>query len=152
MAERNSKNVQLPASQPRRRTEIVVQETHIGPLPQPEILRQYDNIVPGAAERILSLTERQAEHRQFLEKIVISGDSKRADRGLWCGLTVALAVLVVGGILIYMGHDWAGGVFVSLDIASLAGVFVYGTISRRSERIQKAMTMKSAKPTNDNST
>ena len=31
-----------------------------GPLPPPDLLRQYNDVVPGSAERILALAERQA--------------------------------------------------------------------------------------------
>lgn len=34
---------------------------HSGPLPSPEILEDYNNICPGAAERILSMAEREQE-------------------------------------------------------------------------------------------
>ncbi len=48
-----------------------------GPLPPPEMLAQYEEILPGAAERILSMAERQAEHRQKMER-----DESNADRAL----------------------------------------------------------------------
>ena len=116
-------------------------ETFQGPLPKPSDLQQYENIIQGAAERIISMAEKQAEHRQFLEKTVITGDSKRAFCGLWVGAGVALCVLGGAVFLIYSGHDYAGTVIGGLDIVSLVSVFVYGTVSRRSERAQKAMLM-----------
>ena len=48
-----------------------------GPLPPPEMLAQYEEILPGAAERILSMAERQAEHRQKMER-----DESEAERAL----------------------------------------------------------------------
>ena len=48
-----------------------------GPLPPPEMLAQYEEILPGAAERILSMAERQAEHRQKMEQ-----DESEAERAL----------------------------------------------------------------------
>lgn len=38
-----------------------------GPLPPPESLKQYDVIVPGAAERILLMAEKEMEHRHQRE-------------------------------------------------------------------------------------
>jgi len=35
-----------------------------GPLPPPSAVSQYEAILPGTCERILTLTERQAAHRQ----------------------------------------------------------------------------------------
>ena len=34
----------------------------------PETLKQYDAVVPGAAERIMRMVEKQAEHRIWMEK------------------------------------------------------------------------------------
>jgi uncharacterized membrane protein len=121
-------------------------ETHIqaygGPLPPPALLKEFDNVVPGAAERIIRMAEQQADHRQFLEKTVITGDSKRASYGLFIGALVVLSVLGGAIFLIYEGHDWAGAAIAGLDLVALASVFVYGSISRRSERAQKAKAMK----------
>jgi uncharacterized membrane protein len=44
---------------------------HQGPLPHPAVLKQYDDVVPGAAERIMRMAEQQAQHRQDLEAHVI---------------------------------------------------------------------------------
>lgn len=34
-----------------------------GPLPPPSIMKGYEDIVPGSADRILSMAENQAKHR-----------------------------------------------------------------------------------------
>ena len=38
-----------------------------GPLPPPAVLQGYEDIVLGAANRILEMAERQSKHRQQLE-------------------------------------------------------------------------------------
>jgi len=38
-----------------------------GSLPLPSHLREYNEIVPGAAERILAMAEKQSVHRRDLE-------------------------------------------------------------------------------------
>ena len=116
-------------------------EQYSGPLPRPIDLQEYDRVVPGSADRILKMAENQAIHRQQLEKTVISGDSKRAFCGLWIGAFVALCVLGGAVFLIFEGHDWAGSAIAGLDIVGLVSVFVYGTVSRRHERVQKAEMM-----------
>ncbi len=42
-------------------------EFHSGPLPLPSTFAKYDEILPGAAERILALAEAQAAHRRDME-------------------------------------------------------------------------------------
>ena len=39
-----------------------------GPIPPPEILHQYREVLPDAPERILSMAEKQQNHRMDLEK------------------------------------------------------------------------------------
>jgi len=34
-----------------------------GPLPHPEILRSYNDVIPGSGERIMKVFEKQQEHR-----------------------------------------------------------------------------------------
>ena len=120
---------------------ISAEQYYSGPLPRPSDLQEYDKVVPGSAERILKMAEQQASHRQQLEKTVVLGDSRRAFCGLWVGAGVALCVLGGAIFLIYSGHDWAGSVIAGLDIAGLASVFVYGSVSRRRERTEKAVMM-----------
>lgn len=38
-----------------------------GPLPPPEMMREYENLLPGSADRILSLTEHAQEQRARYE-------------------------------------------------------------------------------------
>jgi Predicted membrane protein len=119
-------------------TSITVQKSEFhGPLPPPELLRQYNDIIPDAAERIMLLFEQQAAHRMDLERRTIYGDNKRAGWGIVCGTVVSLTVLGAATYLVATGHDWAGATLAGIDIAGIVGVFVYGTNIRRKEREAK---------------
>ena len=118
--------------------------TFSGPLPRPEILAQYDKVLPGLAERIVSMAERREEHQQSIEKTVVEGGSKRADRGLIIGAIVAIILILCGTFLVYNGHDWAGTTLVVATIVGLVGVFVYNTQKRKSERIEALREAESA--------
>jgi len=109
-----------------------------GPLPHPSFLKQYEEVVPGAADRILRQAESQTNHRIDLENKVIDSDIRRADRGLWAGLAVAVISIVGGCALVFAGHDWAGATIATATVVSLVGVFVYGSQSRRQERQERA--------------
>lgn len=108
-----------------------------GPLPPPSLLALYNDAVPNGADRILSMTERQEVHRQGLERVVIHGDARRADRGLYVGAGYVGLSIVLGFILVLFGHDIAGVGFVGFSLSSVTGVFIYGTRSRRKERERK---------------
>lgn len=109
-----------------------------GPLPPPEILIQYNEAVPDGAERIIALAEKQADHRMALESRVVDSDIKRANWGLAAGFIVALAGLLVSYLIIDGGNTTAGLILGGIDLVGLVGAFIYGTVSRRSEREQRA--------------
>ena len=46
---------------------IIRSEMYSGPIPPPEALARYEEIQPGAADRILKMAEKQQEHRMALE-------------------------------------------------------------------------------------
>ena len=97
-----------------------------GPIPHPSILEKYDRVVPGSAERILAMAERQSAHRIELEGLVIRSDIRKSERGQSFGLVVAISGLAAAVALGLAGHGIAGGVVGSVDLVALVGVFVLG--------------------------
>ena len=51
-----------------KREQIIVSSQFSGPVPPPDALAKYDDIVPGAAERILQMAENEAAARIRLEE------------------------------------------------------------------------------------
>ncbi len=60
---------------------VTMHKTHIGPLPDPETLSEYDAIIPNGAERIMQMAEKQLEHRLKMENKVISGQMQQSNIG-----------------------------------------------------------------------
>jgi len=56
------------STQPISLTQVTHQLLSAGPIPPPEILQHYEQIIPGAAERILVMAEEDAKHEHALEK------------------------------------------------------------------------------------
>ena len=108
-----------------------------GPIPPPQILAEYDRISPGAAGKIIDMAVSQAAHRQGLETTVVTGSDHRSTLGLKLGAGIALAVVGIGGALIFTGRPVSGFLLILVEAGSLAGIFVY---SRRSQ--QKELTEK----------
>ena len=107
-----------------------------GPLPSPDALAKYEQVVRGAAERIIAMAEQQASHRQDLESKVIRSDISNSRLGLWFGLIIGLAGIFSGTFLVYMGYAVSGTLLGGATIVSLVGVFVYGSQGRKVERQQ----------------
>lgn len=104
-----------------------ISTSYSGPLPQAEEFRKYEEVCPGAADRIISMAEKQALHRQSIEKSIVKANNKNSFAGIVCATVISLSVLFGGVYCIIAGHDWAGGTLVTLDIVSLCAVFIYGT-------------------------
>lgn len=110
-----------------------------GPLPPPEVLKRFDEIVPGSAERIIKMAEGQFAHRTELERKVIDSDIARSRLGQILGFIIAIVGLTVALIAILYGKQWAGSIIGGATLASLVGVFMYGSRVRSQEREQKAV-------------
>jgi uncharacterized membrane protein len=88
------------------------------PFPPPDWLAAYNDVLTNGADRVVSLTERQAAHRQWLERW-----------GLIFAFVIVLVVLGVvlgGGIgLLAAGKSVGGLVALIGGVGSLAGLFIY---------------------------
>lgn len=124
---------------------VVVQQTSVqsflGPLPPPEILRKFDEIVPGAAERILKMAEEQSAHRKELERKVIESDISRSKWGQILGFAIAIVGLAVSALVAIYGNAVAGSIIGVGTLASLVGVFMYGSKNRSKEREEKSKSV-----------
>jgi uncharacterized membrane protein len=114
------------------------QQQFTGPLPHPDILQGYEDVLPGVAERIVAMAERQAKHRQDIEQTIVEGGSRRASTGMWLGFVITILFLLVSAGLILAGHTVEGTILGSVDLVALATVFVVGRAEQRQEREEKA--------------
>jgi uncharacterized membrane protein len=108
-----------------------------GPLPPPTILQQYEDVVPGAAKIIIEMAQKQSDHRQFLEKNVITSDIKKSYIGQIFAFILGLFGLAMGTVLIYAGKSVAGTALSGGTLLALVGVFIYGSSARKKERAEK---------------
>lgn len=134
--------------QPPREVVSVAASAWEGPLPSPEDLRRYEEILPGAANRILEMAEKQQAHNHNQEsaslenerivletaKAIVASNTSRSKWGLVSALLVALIGIGIGGWLTYLGKGGYGLTFVFAPLVSLVGVFVYQSSVRRTER------------------
>lgn len=132
------------------RKEMIYSQSFSGPLPPPEILAQFEQIVPGSAARLITMAEKQAEHRQSLERTVVEGDSRKSWYGLWTGFTLGMTGLVGSVILGYLNQPWPASIMCSASLGALVSVFVIGSRQRQQERAKKADILKPSGQTGSN--
>jgi uncharacterized membrane protein len=85
--------------------------------------------------------EIQTQHRIAMESTVISSDTTQSRRGLYLGFVLCILFLINGVGLVYLNHDWAGATIATGAVVGLATAFIYGTASRKTERLRKAAIM-----------
>lgn len=69
---------------------VIRGEMYSGPIPPPEALARYEEIQPGAADRIIKMAEKQQEHRMSLETKAIGGQIDQSKRGQIFGFIAIL--------------------------------------------------------------
>lgn len=116
-----------------------------GPLPPPELLERYNEVIPNGAERIMAMAERQSAHRESLEAQVIAGNIANQARGSLYAFILCLVALLGGFALIMMGKNAYGLVSIVTSVTALATVFVYARREQKKERVEKANALLSRK-------
>ena len=120
------------------KTQVAVTEyRHFGPIPDPMTLKGYNDICPGAADRVIAMAENQSRHRREMEKIVIQSRSSDSKMGIICGFIIALVTIGSGTYVISNGYVWSGTFLGSAGLVGIVSAFIYGTRSNRKEREQK---------------
>ncbi len=99
-------------------TEIVhFQNSHSGPIPSPEDFERYDQSLPGAADRILSMAEKEQQIRAIEQEKAFSNDSRRINAAAILGL----ALIIVAGVATWKGFD---GIAITLGLSGIiAAIF-----------------------------
>lgn len=105
--------------------EIMRIQSFSGPIPPPEIMQGYENILKGSADRILSMAENQATHRMEIEKSVV----KRSLNQKTLGLIMGSVILVILGITVYfavLGLVWLAGVLATTTFVAALTILIWG--------------------------
>lgn len=106
---------------------------HSGPLPDPESLARYNEIIPNGADRIMKMAENQQNHRMSVDKQLVKGNNNQITRGQWFGFLLALFFLGAGVYLTLLGHESVGKVIFGTTVIGLASIFVIGKLSKRKD-------------------
>lgn len=105
------------------------------------MLREFDAVDPGRAGKLMQLAEDQTRHRMALEKSVIRSDIYKSWAGLGSAFVITMTSLGLGAYLILNGHPIEGSIFGGASIAGVVSAFIYGTATRKSERVEKQKAM-----------
>lgn len=112
---------------------VEMTEAYAGLLPHPRHLAQIEEIVPGAAGRIIDEFVAQGEHRRIQESAVVAGSESRAHTGQRFGLVILLTGIIAGALIGIVADAKYGAVTVVGALTCGAVIYVVGGRPPRAE-------------------
>lgn len=136
----------IPEAQPAEKKEatkaivsIIKEQSFCGPLPPPAILREYDLIVPGSADRIIVGSEEERRHRHAMQKKIVNNACFNSKAGVFFGFIIAMTAIVGGIILISKGNSVTGFASIIAALGGLVSVFIVGKMKEKKTSADTSM-------------
>lgn len=118
------------------RTEVLA-----GPLPHPRMLKEYNEIIPNGAERIMKMAELQQESRIEGEKETISvnknialGQLKLQKRGQTIAFIVIVMIFGLVALFTFTGHEVVSYILLGIGLAGIISAFTGSGLRNKSEK------------------
>lgn len=132
---RKSKNQIQNNKQTVQNHHFIAVENYKGDIPHPSIVAGYEDLCPGAAERILAMAESETKHRQELQKkelenvvnlrtLELEHNIKFNNRGQIFSFIIMLFCIVGGIFLLYIGRDIGGYGMLITSIVSVVTILI----------------------------
>ena len=109
---------------------VSIARSFSGPLPHPEILAEYERILPGCAHRIMTSFESQTAHRISLESHAVREQLSQSSKGQILGGIIVLTSLGISAWMGFLGHEVLAGTLGTTTVVSLATIYFLGKISQ----------------------
>lgn len=104
----------------------VVSKSHSGPIPSAEELEHLERVLPGLANRVVSMAETEQNARHSTTQNIISKEFALRSRGQWLAILAMCLLLVTVSFIAWLGDTqsaaWLGGA----TIIGVVSVFVTG--------------------------
>ena len=124
--------------------------TWSGPLPPPDVLRQYEALHPGATQLLFDQHREQVRHKIQMEQQAAQANRIALLRGQWMAYTLVLGALALSWVFTVSGSGAVAvsivGLVIILPITHFAGTLITGHL-----RQARAKTTETAQASGDNS-
>lgn len=125
--ERKEPEVEISRSEVKQVVAQVISE-YSGPIPPPNIIKKYEEILPGSADRILNMAEQQSMHRREMDKKLLNAQSRDSLFGIIFAFVLGIGCLIVAAVITINTPSNAGAICGSLfgvaGISSIVGPFL----------------------------
>ena len=117
----NQRGVRPTQDQQQVSTRVEVKQVQwAGPLPHPNDLARFNEIIPGGADRIVAMAEKEQAHRLAYEASGLEATTQEAKRGQYLGTGISILAVCGAVYVAYIGAHW--GVSVALVGIPVLGI------------------------------
>lgn len=103
-----------------RVSKMLYEERFSGPIPHPQHMAAYEEICPGAADRLISMAE--ASLQSQIEEV--AADISDRKQGLWMGFAAFLALVVAAAACAIYGQVVFAGLLLGAGVIGIVARFV----------------------------
>ena len=139
MSTNRNKNKNITKSPSNNRKGVLVNRTiqtsqsFIGPIPPSNEFAKYEEILPGAADRLLTMAEKEQSNRHEFQNNLSKNSFYLQKRGQTFGFCIAVIGLIGGAYLLSTGSVIAGSVFGAIGLSPLVKTFVSSDNKKKEE-------------------
>lgn len=95
-----------------------------GPLPPPELLRQYEELAPGTVDRLLRLVAEEGRYRREVHKLEVENSRRERLTGQFLAAALSVLSLLTASYLVTRGRDAAGVVIAVTSLSATLAAFL----------------------------
>ena len=106
--------------------EVIEHRFYSGPIPPPDILKEYEKIEKGFANRILEMAENQSLHRKKMENKIVESEINLSKKGQYFGLIVSFLFISAATACAILNQPLPASVIGLGGLTNLVSVFVQG--------------------------
>lgn len=109
----------------------LISERFSGPIAHPRHLREYEDISPGAADRIIRMAEEALNHQKRMEEMSLVGDIQDVKDGRFygfCALIILIFAALASGLY---GQQALALAFLGTGVIGTIGAFINGKAERK---------------------
>lgn len=124
------KSNEPPAITQQKVNQHILTQTFSGPIPPPKLLEEYNMILPGSAERILSMAEAEANHRHEMERTVLFETASEVKRGQKYALFMGSFAITASVIAAFIGAEKTAMIIGGSTVVGLVTAFIIGRFKK----------------------
>lgn len=109
---------------------MLVNENFSGPIPHPRHFREYEDILPGSAERILAMAERVQAHNIAMEAKNLAAEHDDRKRGMRFGFAALVLIVACAAFFGYEREIGLAALFLGSAALGVIAVFVQGRLDK----------------------